>query len=126
MKYIKYPRTPHLYYSESISKDDRVLKDDNNFHNKEIVASIKMDGENFSGYDDYCHARSIDSNNHPSRDYVKGLWYSKCYNLDYDIRICCENLYAKHQIHYHNLKSYLYLISVWRKDLCLQKNIQLN
>jgi len=117
-KFIKYPRTVHLPWSLG-TNDDKVLNDDLCFHNKRVIVTIKMDGENFSGYNNFTHARSIDSNNHPSRNYVKGLWYSKCYSLNDNIRVCCENLYAKHQIHYHYLKSYLYVISVWKNDLCL-------
>lgn len=44
-KYIKYPRTYHLPWS-NLLKDDRILEDDENFKNKEVIVTLKMDGEN--------------------------------------------------------------------------------
>lgn len=117
-KHIKYPRTYHLPWSKG-TKDDRTLENVDCFLNKNVIVSIKMDGENFTGYNDYCHARSIDSNNHASRNKAKSIWFEKSYLLQDNIRVCCENLYARHTIEYDNLKSYLQIISVWRKDLCL-------
>ena len=46
-KYIKYPRTWHHPISEGVTDDDKVLKDTSNFEGKEIVVTVKMDGENF-------------------------------------------------------------------------------
>jgi hypothetical protein len=43
-KHIKYPRTYHLPWSHGTS-DDKVLSDDSIFHNKEVVVTLKMDGE---------------------------------------------------------------------------------
>lgn len=71
-KHVKYPKTPHLPWSEKCTDDDKKLKDIQHFIGKEVVASIKMDGENTTMYDDKIHARSLNSN-HPSQDWVKGL-----------------------------------------------------
>lgn len=120
-KYFKYPRTYHLPES-GISNGDKVLENDKHFKNRNIVATIKMDGENFTGYNDYCHARSINSNSHCSRNKVKDIWFKNAYLLEDDERICCENLYAKHTIHYKNLKSYLLVLSVWKNNICLSWN----
>jgi hypothetical protein len=35
------------------------------------------------------------------------------------MRICGENLYAKHSINYTNLRSYFYGFSIWENDRCL-------
>lgn len=113
----KYPRTPHLSWSESISEDDVVGEDI--FPGREVVITEKMDGENTSLYNDYYHARSINSNNHPSRDYVKSLWGSIKKDIPDGFRICGENLFAKHSIHYKNLESYFLVFSIWDKDVCL-------
>lgn len=43
---IKYPRTPHLPFSEGMTKDDRVWKDMHYFDQTEVVVTEKMDGEN--------------------------------------------------------------------------------
>lgn len=109
----KYPRTPHLPWSSKTTSDDRVLKDDSIFVGKRVVVTIKMDGENTTMYEDGFHARSLDSNNHFTRNWVKGLWGSIAHDLK-GIRICGENMWAKHTISYNNLESYFYVISIWR------------
>ena len=67
-----------------------------------------------------CHARSIDSGNHPSRDFVKAYWRDRAHLLPHGWRVCGENLYAKHSIHYEDLKAYLYVFSIWNEhNMCL-------
>lgn len=117
-KHVKYPRTYHVHWSQ-LGKDDKMLPNDNNFHNKEVVVTIKMDGENTTMYNDYIHARSIDGNSHPSRNWVKGLWSQISYLLDDNMRLCGENLYAKHSIAYNNLPSYFMVFSIWIDHKCL-------
>lgn len=117
-KRVKYPRTYHLPWSNML-KDDRMMENDECFTGEEIVCTIKMDGENTTGYNDYIHARSIDSSSHPSRDWVKGYWAQKSYLLDDNMRVCGENLFAKHSIKYTYLSSYFNLFSVWIDMNCL-------
>lgn len=117
-KYIKYPRTYHLPWS-NVSNDDKLLKDDTHFFNKRVICTLKMDGENTTMYNDYFHARSLDSNNHESRNWVKGLWSRISYLLDDNMRICGENLYAVHSLKYDNLKSYFMMFSIWIDNKCL-------
>jgi hypothetical protein len=45
-KYVKYPRTWHLPWSPGITKDDRVIPSCDQFVGKNIVVTVKMDGEN--------------------------------------------------------------------------------
>lgn len=119
MKYIKYPRTPHLPWSEKASDDDRRLSDVDHFVGREVIVSIKMDGENTTLYKDKTHARSINSDNHPSRDWVKGMWGDFAYSIPENWRICGENLYALHTIPYSNLTSYFNVFSMWDGEYCL-------
>lgn len=118
-KYKKYPRTLHLPFSESKTNDDKSLTDTSNFNNKEVVVTIKMDGENTTLYNDYLHARSIDSKNHISREWIKRKHAEISFLIPEKYRICGENLFAKHSIHYTNLEGYFYVFSVWNEDLCL-------
>jgi len=116
--YVKYGRTFHLPWSEGITSDDKIITDLSRFEGKYVVATEKMDGENTSLYTDYTHARSINSNNHPSRDWVKGLWSRMGYNIPERWRVCGENLFAKHSIHYteengNPLSTYFYMFSIW-------------
>ena len=120
MKKYKHPRTPHLPWSPGATSDDKVIYDISIFYDKEIVITEKMDGENTTMYRDGFHARSLDSNNHSSRSYVKGLWGQIAHLIPEGWRICGENLYAKHSIHYKDLRSYFYVFSIWNdKNICL-------
>jgi hypothetical protein len=117
-KHVKYPRTYHLPWS-NLLKDDRMMKDDSCFTGKRVICSLKMDGENTSGYNDHIHARSIESSSHPTRNWVKGLWSRISYLLDDNMRICGENLYAVHSVKYDNLPSYFMMFSMWIDNTCL-------
>lgn len=111
--YIKYPRTYHLPWSEGRTSDDKTIKDCSMFEGKEVVVTEKLDGENTSIYNGYCHARSIDGRNHWSRSWVKNLQSRIGYEIPESWRICGENLYAKHSIKYDSLESYFYAFSIW-------------
>lgn len=117
---VKYPRTLHLPWSESVNSDDKVHKTTSQFEGRRVIVTEKMDGENTSMYSDHIHARSLDSKHHPSRNWVKGLWGSVRNNIPDGWRVCGENLYAKHSIHYKSLPSYFMAFSVWDDtNLCL-------
>lgn len=114
--YIKYPRTPHLPFSESHTDDDKVLPTDSHFYDfDKVVVTTKMDGENTTVYwNGKCHARSIDSIHKTYHSWlIQNIqnWY---YNLPINSHICGEYLYAKHSIYYNNLESYFLGFSFWR------------
>lgn len=119
----KYPRTYHLSFSEGCTSDDKKLssvEQADTYEGKDIVISEKMDGENTTMYFDHFHARSLDSNNHPSRNLVKGIWGSIKHDIPEGWRICGENMYAQHSIVYDDLKSYFLVFSIWNeKNICL-------
>jgi hypothetical protein len=121
LPYVKYPRTYHLPFSPGRTPDDKTLKNCDIFKFGHVVATVKMDGENTTGYwDGHVHARSVDSRNHASRNWVKQHLAERLYELPEGWRICGENLYAKHSIEYKNLGSYFYLFSIWNdKNVCL-------
>ncbi len=113
---IKYPRSPHLPWSEGGTSDDAYLFDTEHFVGKEIVITEKMDGENTTMYRDGIHARSVDGRHHPSRDWVKALHGSICREIPVGWRLCGENLYARHSIAYEELDSYFHLFSIWNEN----------
>lgn len=118
--YIKYPRSYHLPTSPGVTKDDRVMPSLDAFAGKEVIITEKMDGENTTIYSDYCHARSVSTDNHPSKDWVKGFAASIGYLIDPGWRVCGENMWAKHSIPYESLKDYFLGFSVWDdKNFCL-------
>lgn len=113
LPYYKYQKTFHLSNSPGLTKGDKKLKDDSIFLGRQIVGTIKMDGENTNMYPDYIHARSIDSVGHPSRTWVKALHGSIAHEIPKGYRICGENLFAKHSIHYTHLNSLFNVFSIW-------------
>ena len=115
----KYPKTSHLPWSLAVSRDDKMLKNVQNFIGKSIIVTEKMDGESAAlYYNGYSHARSLDSNNHPSRNWLKKFWSERYFKLPYGWRICGENLYARHSIGYDSLPSYFMGFSVWEENQC--------
>lgn len=113
MRYLKYPRTPHLPWSQGCSADDIHHLNLDHFVGREIVVTEKMDGENTTLYSDHIHARSLDSRQHPSRTWVKRWHQTIAHEIPEGWRICGENLYAQHSIIYSDLASYFYGFSVW-------------
>jgi len=117
MRY-KYPRTFHLPWSEGCTDDDKIMDSTAAFEGREVIVTEKMDGENTTLYHDGLHARSIDSGYHPSRTWVQNWWSSISYNLPSHLRICGENVYARHSISYHDLPHFFLAFSVWEGDRC--------
>ena len=123
--YVKYPRTYHLPWSPGMNRDDRMMTDTNIFRGQMVMICEKLDGENTTWYTDRMTARSLETSSHPSRDWVKNLWAQHAYNIPQGWRVCGENMYAKHAIHYtkakfNALKSYFYAFSIWdERNMCL-------
>jgi len=122
---VKYPRTYHLPWSPGMNRDDRMMPDVGVFDGQQVMICEKLDGENTTWYRDHMHARSIDTSSHPSRNWVKNLWAQKAYDIPEGWRVCGENLFAKHAIHYSKangnaLKTYFYMFSIWDdRNMCL-------
>lgn len=117
---VKYPRTYHWGPSPGCTKDDVRHKTGPFKEDERVVVTVKMDGENTTLYSDHIHARSLDSNNHPSRNWVKNFWSNIKHNIPEGYRLSGENLYAKHSIHYKDLSTYFYGFSMWNdKNECL-------
>jgi len=116
MSFQKYPRTLHLPFSQGVSSDDKVLGDLAPFEGKDVVVTLKMDGENTSLYTRGFHARSLDGRHHPSRDWLKAYHATFAHDIPEGWRICGENLYARHSIAYEALPSYFMGFSVWDEN----------
>jgi hypothetical protein len=121
MRKTKYPRTPHLPWSLGKSKDDESWLTAEPFFKKDIVITEKMDGENTTIYSDgTVHARSLDSQDHPSRHWIKAWAKEWQFFLPEDWRIVGENCYAEHSIHYNDLASYFLVFAIINEyDICL-------
>ncbi len=116
---VKYPRTYHFSWSPGATKDDRVLTDLSGFVGEEVVVTVKMDGENTTMYRDGLHARSLTYDPHPSRNRVRALQAALSSDIPEDMRVCGENLFAAHSIHYTELPSHFLMFSMWKQNKCL-------
>lgn len=120
---IKYPRTYHLSFSKGLQSDDKLIDTLEHMIGKEVIASLKMDGENTTFYpDEYMHARSIDSPYNWTRTVAKKIHSVIRHDIPKGHRLCLENCYAKHSIAYPDnyLEGYVYLLSMWNeKNECL-------
>ncbi|MFD5897956.1 RNA ligase family protein [Streptomyces sp. NPDC060366] len=114
-----YPRTAHLPWSPGVASDDVRVGDLGGLRGREVVVTEKMDGENTTLYRDGVHARSLDSGHHPSRAWVKALQGRIGGLIPDGVRVCGENMYARHSIAYEDLESWFYGFSVWDGEWCL-------
>jgi len=118
--YIKYPRTYHLPFSGGATDDDKTLTTQELYASPlaecEVVVTLKMDGEATSIYRDHCHARSLDSRHHPSRNWVKRVQGQIGYRIPEGWRVCGENCYAHHSIFYKDLPDYFLVYSIWDEN----------
>jgi hypothetical protein len=119
---LKYPKTFHLPWSKGINSDDKVNYDLSNFLNKRVIVTEKLDGECSTLTNEYYHARSLDTNYHPSRDWIKKFHANIKNDIPKNFRICGENVYAKHSIFYENLTTYFYVYNIWDDYKCLNWN----
>jgi len=119
MDRVKYPRTRHLPNSPGASADDVHLFDLRALAAGEVVLTEKMDGENTTIGRGYVHARSLDSPAHESRTRVRALAGRLEHEIPAGMRVCGENLYARHSIGYDGLTAYFLVFNIWQDDVCL-------
>ena len=115
VEYVKYPRTHHVQWSESVNEDDRIIPNMDRFVGKRVIVTEKMDGECSTLYRNYTHARSVDGRSHSTRDWLKQHWSQFSADIPEGWRVCGENLYAKHSIQYDDLESFFMGFSVWNE-----------
>lgn len=117
---IKYPKTMHFDFSESLQNDDRRLESLDGFIGKGVIVTEKLDGENASIYNDYYHPRSVIDDSHASRSWLKGFIPNFQYKIPENWRVCAESMYAEHSIKYEDLESFFYAFSIWsHKNICV-------
>lgn len=116
MKYLKYPKTYHLPWSLGVQSDDKIIPSLSCFEGNEIVITEKMDGENTNLYNNYIHARSIDSPFNFTRAWVFNMHAAISYLIPSDIHLSGENLWGEHSIRYEDgiLDGYFYLFAAWK------------
>ena len=120
---IKFPRIPHLPFSPSPARDDRILSDYSCFEGERIVVTEKMDGENTSIYwNGAVHFRSTNTSTRQTPDvaYIKRLASEIAWKLPEGWRITGELVYYKHSIYYTDIEErfgkFFILFAVWNGD----------
>jgi hypothetical protein len=135
MTKLKAPRIYHLPWSEVLNKDDKFIRSTDIFKDKEVIVTLKFDGENTSLYNDGTfHAKSLDSKAHESRDWLHTWWRERLYTSNYlllhgrlpDLRLVGENMKGFHTIEYNNLEALFLLHSAWNGTTCLSWEETLN
>ncbi len=114
-------------WSPGLHGDDRKVTSMDQFKDRRVIVTKKMDGENTSMYRSHFHARSVDSVNHSSRNLVKAFWGRLCGDIPEGWRLCGENLYARHSIVYDELVGYFYGFSIWNETnhrLCYEETVE--
>lgn len=121
MERIKYPRTFHVPWSQSNTSDDVWWKDTSRFDGKEVVITEKVDGEATTIYPDgHVHARSLDTDHHPSRNWIKKFASEFAFQIPSKMRICGENVFAFHSIFYTDLPTYFFVYGIYDEyNMCL-------
>lgn len=118
----KYPRTYHFPWSETVTVDDKRIKNTSHFHGKTVICTIKKDGESTSMYTDYMHARSLDSKHNFTRDWAKKMHSVLKFDIPPNWIFSFENLAYFHSIYYDDLESFCYLLNIWKDDgYCLSQ-----
>jgi hypothetical protein len=112
----KFPRIAHCPWSENISGDDKLHPNMSIFEGQNVAATIKMDGECTTIAPDYIHTRSLDYHHHDSRTWMKQFWSITRNDIPEGYQISGENLFAKHSIHYHHLKSFFYVYTIINEE----------
>jgi hypothetical protein len=118
-KLYKYPRTYHAPWSLGCTSDDKKHTSMEQFKNKRVIVTEKLDGENTTLAPTKHYARSLDSVNNGTRSWVSRLHSNISFLLPEDYRICGENVFCKHSIFYDNLETYFYGFSMWKDTSCL-------
>lgn len=112
--HIKYQSTPYLTFSEHFNgNEEKCIIDTERFIRLPCVITEKMDGSNVCLTRDKVTARNGDNATHKSFDMLKALHSKIQKQIPKNKQIFGEWLYAKHSIHYNELKAYFQVFGVY-------------
>ncbi len=99
----KYPRTPHLPWSNA-DGTDRMMENVGPLINAELVMTEKLDGSNVAMTRDACFARSHSGPpQHPTFDGFKQIWNERRWYIPEGVTVFGEWCYAVHSITYDEM-----------------------
>lgn len=117
MRPFKYPRTPHLPFSQSVQDDDRIIASAGLEHLRsgvELVVTEKMDGGNVSLYRDHFHARSVDASAQPWDARSRGEWAARAHLIPEGVRLSGESMAARRSVSYEDLPAATLVFGAWQ------------
>jgi len=120
---MKYPRTKHLPNSPGFTQDDERLVDISHLIGKEVIYTEKLDGECTNCLTNKIHARSEESNHHPSQSWMKSFHSTFAWRIPANIQIVGENVYAQHSILYDKLTTFFYVFAIIDLDKKVFKSV---
>jgi len=113
----KYPRTMHFPFSPGTTSDDRITNDYSFLENRPIIITEKLDGQNNAINNAAVYARSHAAPSElPWDREIRVIQENIKTQLDDDLFLFGENMYAIHSIEYKKLKSYYYLFAVRKNE----------
>lgn len=127
-RFTKPPRTAHLPWSDGVGRDDTVWRDTSSLAGREVVVTLKIDGENNTVYGPegeerggYVHARRTEPlASDPSRNQVKAVAAELGPELPEGWRFQAENIMGVHTIRYANLRPhprwFFQMFRVWQSN----------
>lgn len=114
---VRFPRTFHVPWSGTINDDDEVLQSLAHFEGREIVVTVKRDGQNNTIYPTgELHARAPDGRSHPDQAMARAEAAKWQFDLPEGWRVCAESLYRRHSIAYADLPAWLLGFHVWAES----------
>ena len=114
----KYPRTPHLPFSEGATSDDKHITEKGLKHLKslnDLIVTEKMDGGNLTFYKDNFHGRSLSSGTHAWDSAARALWGKMRFDIPDGWRISGESMYARRSVSYESLPSVYLIFGIWNE-----------
>jgi hypothetical protein len=117
----RYPRTPHLPTSPGATSDD-VWVDWDAFVPEvgaDVIATLKMDGENTTLHRDGMYARSPSGRSRPWQAEMRALAAAVCPDIPRGWYVCGENLTVPHSITYARPVPKFTVFSIWDGARCL-------
>jgi len=112
MRAIKYPRTPHLPFSQQRHEDDKDHENPNFFLGKEVIITEKLDGGQCLIFNGEVFARSVSGKSScPSFNFIKTNHAYKTIGYT-NLQFYGENMFAEHSIPYHRLSDFLYIFGI--------------
>lgn len=100
---LKYPRTPHLPWSQGATDDDKVLSSLDFLMDRELVTTEKMDGGCFTMTRDGCYARSPSAVSQPWDSPARAEWARIAHDIPEGYRLVGESMHARRSVAYDGL-----------------------